>query len=88
MGIYFTILLIGAIALNSRGTFAQAILIVVILTVLFILVKKISIQKIKKRLIIIVLLIGFLQPVLSDLAIAMVLARSDRGEVSPRELVA
>ena len=88
LGIYFTILLIGAIALNSRGTFAQAILIVVILTVLFVLVKKISIQKIKKRLIIIVLLIGFLQPVLSDLAIAMVLARSDRGEVSPRELVA
>lgn len=87
LSLYFTILLIGAIALNSRGTFAQAILIVVMLTILFILVQQISIKKIKKRLIIIVLLMGFLQPVLSDLAIAMVLARSDRGKVSPAELV-
>ena len=87
LSIYFTALLIGSIALNSRGTFAEAILIVVILTVLFILIKQISIQKIKKRLIIIVLFMGFLQPVLSDLAIAMVLARSDRGKVSSTELV-
>jgi len=87
LSIYFIILLIGAIALNSRGTFAEAILIIVVLTVLFILVKQISIHKIKKRLIIIILLMGFLQPVLSDLAIAMVLARADRGKVSPTELL-
>jgi len=87
LSIYFTILLIGAIGLNSRGTFAEAILIIVVLTVLFILVKQIRIQEIKKRLIIIILLMGFLQPILSDLAIAMVLARADRGKVSPTELL-
>ncbi len=86
--LFFGLVLFAAIARNSRGTFAIAITNLGIATFFSVLIGQFQMtKKIKKILAVGALALALIAPAISDLAIAMVLARSYRGDVSPLELV-
>ncbi len=86
--IYLLCLLLFAIARNSRATFAVGIANLSIGVGLLVLLGQLRVpQKLRRRLVIGAMFLMAAMPSLSDLAIAMVVVRGERGTISSMELV-
>lgn len=86
--IYFFILVLVSLAINSRGSLINGIFGLVILFLFFVLTGQISItKKVKNRLFLGFLTVFFLSSQISDLATAMVIARVERNHSSSTEMV-
>lgn len=88
LGTFTLFLFIISMAQNSRSVFIDGFFMLFVLSGIFILTGQIILSKKIKRLIIIIfLLIVTIIPQLSDFAISMVIAREQRSNLTPIELV-
>lgn len=85
---YTMLILLEAIIFNTRAVFVQGFANLVFAFVLFLLLGQIVVAKqLRRRLTILVMVLAVLMPALSDLALAMVVVRSDRSDISSTELL-
>lgn len=86
--IYFFILLVIAIARNSRGAFAMGFANLGLALLLAVLLGQVKLtKKIYQRILVSLAILLILAPVFTNLAIAMVVVRSERGSIPATELI-
>lgn len=86
--VYLALLVLIALIRNSRGTFAMGVANLGMATLVLILMGQIRVgQKLRRRFALGAVVLLVAAPILSDLAIAMVVVRGQRTDVSSMELV-